>query len=102
MGVFYLLMNEFLLAHECFKKSQAIDPEYSAAWIGQAIIAETVEIAECIDLYGHAVELGLHVNISLHSIFIHICTYRFISLLKYERIYAYKHEYKIARVRLSI
>ena len=71
-------MNQFLLAHECFKKSQAIDPEYNAAWIGQAFIAETVEIADCIDLYGHAVELGLHVNISLHS---NLYTSRFISLI---------------------
>ena len=35
LGVFYLLNNEFILAHECFKKSQALDPEYSGAWIGQ-------------------------------------------------------------------
>ena len=35
LGVFYLLNNNFSLAHECFKKSQAIDPEYSVAWIGQ-------------------------------------------------------------------
>ena len=35
LGMFYLMKEEQLLAHECFKKSQAIDPEYSIAWIGQ-------------------------------------------------------------------
>ena len=37
LGVFYLLNENLKLAHECFKKSQAIDPEYSVAWIGQVI-----------------------------------------------------------------
>lgn len=62
LGVFYLLNEENKKAHECFKKSQALDPEYGVAWIGQAFIAETVNIEECIDLYRHAVELGLHVS----------------------------------------
>ena len=35
LGVFYLNCEEIELAHECFKKSQAIDPEYNIAWIGQ-------------------------------------------------------------------
>lgn len=35
LGVFYLIKDEIILAHECFKKSQAIDPEYNLAWIGQ-------------------------------------------------------------------
>ncbi len=35
LGVFYLLNEHLKLAHECFKKSQALDPEYSVAWIGQ-------------------------------------------------------------------
>lgn len=39
LGVFYLLHGrddkDSFLAHECFKKSQAIDPEYGEAWIGQ-------------------------------------------------------------------
>lgn len=60
LGVFYLINEDVRLAHECFKKSQAIDPEYSNAWIGQAFIAETVEIESCIDLYTHAVELALN------------------------------------------
>jgi superkiller protein 3 len=60
LGVFYLLNSEFQLAHECFKKSQALDPEYSVAWIGQAFIAETVDMEQCVDLYRHAVELMLH------------------------------------------
>jgi superkiller protein 3 len=35
LGVFYLIKDDFRLAHECFKKSQALDPEYNVAWIGQ-------------------------------------------------------------------
>ena len=42
MGVFYLENNQFKLAHECFKKSQALDPEYSAAWIGQVKLKEQI------------------------------------------------------------
>lgn len=63
LGVFYLINDDLRLAHECFKKSQAIDPEYSNAWIGQAFIAETVDIDQCIDLYRHAVELALNVSL---------------------------------------
>jgi len=96
LGIFYLLMNQFLLAHECFKKSQAIDPEYNAAWIGQAFIAETVDIADCIDLYGHAVELGLHVNISLHSIF-----YTLLCLYSHNCMHTYTFEYKNCVARVS-
>ena len=35
LGAFYLKQNEIKLALECFKKSQAIEPEYGVAWIGQ-------------------------------------------------------------------
>lgn len=38
LGVFYLIHDQTgdnFLAHECFKKSQALDPEYGEAWIGQ-------------------------------------------------------------------
>lgn len=38
LGVFYLINENLKLAHECFKKSQAIDPEYTVAWIGQVIL----------------------------------------------------------------
>jgi superkiller protein 3 len=38
LGIFYLMRDEHVLAHECFKKSQAIDPEYNVAWIGQVNI----------------------------------------------------------------
>ena len=40
LAVFYLLninSHDKFLAHQCFKKAQAIDPEYPLAWTGQVI-----------------------------------------------------------------
>lgn len=66
LGVFYLTNHNLKLANECFKKSQAIDPEFCVAWIGQAFIAETVDAEQSIDLYRHAVELINHVTLISH------------------------------------
>ena len=50
-------------AHEAFKSAQSLDPGYVAAWIGQALIAETVGHDDAMDLFRHTTELGFHVSI---------------------------------------
>jgi superkiller protein 3 len=35
LGIFYIINNEIKLAHNCLSMSQAVDPEYGVAWIGQ-------------------------------------------------------------------
>ena len=62
LGVLYLLHEDLRLAHECFKKAQALEPEYSIAWIGQAFIAQTVDREQSIDFFRHSAELMNHVS----------------------------------------
>ncbi|KAL9987357.1 hypothetical protein ACROYT_G001647 [Oculina patagonica] len=62
LGVLYLKHGKIELAHEAFKNSQALDPSYTAAWIGQASIAETIGSEEAMDLFRHTTELGSHVE----------------------------------------
>ena len=53
LGALYFQHGDLLLAHECFKKSQNIDPLNVAAWIGQANIAEQQSPSEAMDLFRH-------------------------------------------------
>lgn len=62
IGVYYLKIGNIKLAHECFKKAQAIDPDFNVSWIGQAFIAESIDIEQSVELYRHAVDLMHHVN----------------------------------------
>nr|XP_058948066.1 tetratricopeptide repeat protein 37-like [Pocillopora verrucosa] len=65
LGVLYLKHGKIELAHEAFKNSQALDPSYTAAWIGQATIAEIIGNEEAMDLFRHTTELGSHVEGSI-------------------------------------
>ncbi|CAH3018534.1 unnamed protein product [Porites evermanni] len=65
LGVLYLKHGKIEVAHEAFKNSQALDPSYTAAWIGQATIAEIIGNEEAMDLYRHTTELGSHVEGSI-------------------------------------
>ncbi|XP_020629636.1 tetratricopeptide repeat protein 37-like isoform X1 [Orbicella faveolata] len=65
LGVLYLKHGKIELAHEAFKNSQALDPSYTAAWIGQASIAEIIGSEEAMDLFRHTTELGSHVEGSI-------------------------------------
>ncbi|XP_068693840.1 tetratricopeptide repeat protein 37-like isoform X1 [Montipora foliosa] len=60
LGVLYMKHGKIELAHEAFKNSQALDPSYAAAWIGQATIAEIIGSDEAMDLFRHTTELGSH------------------------------------------
>lgn len=47
LGLFYLVQGDEELANQSFLKAQVIDPDWAAAWIGQATLA---------DLRGHVVD----------------------------------------------
>ncbi|XP_055874018.1 tetratricopeptide repeat protein 37-like [Biomphalaria glabrata] len=65
LGTFYLSKNNVELAYNAFKNAQSIDPTYVACWIGQAMIAETVQSNEAMDLFRHSSELGFNLESSL-------------------------------------
>ncbi|GAA5820347.1 hypothetical protein JCM11251_005586 [Rhodosporidiobolus azoricus] len=50
LGLFYLVHGDEDLANQAFLKAQVLDPDWTAAWIGQATLA---------DLAGHAVEASV-------------------------------------------
>ena len=60
LGALYLEHGRAELAHEAFKYAQSFDPTYVPAWIGQAMIAESIGHNETMDLFRHATELAYH------------------------------------------
>ena len=60
--VSYLFHGSYQLAHKAFSQAQAADPGYVQAWVGQALVAETIGNAEAMDLFRHACDLQYHVR----------------------------------------
>ncbi|CAG5092823.1 Similar to TTC37: Tetratricopeptide repeat protein 37 (Homo sapiens) [Cotesia congregata] len=60
LGTLYLHLGETFKANKAFSRAQRADPEYSNSWIGQGIIAESVDNKEAMDLFRHAIQLGYH------------------------------------------
>ncbi|KAF7996121.1 hypothetical protein HCN44_010377 [Aphidius gifuensis] len=60
LGTLYLYLNDPYMANTAFSRAQRADPDYNNSWIGQAIIAESIQRLEAMDLFRHAVELGYH------------------------------------------
>lgn len=59
LGLFYLVHGDQDLANQAFLKSQVLDPEWAAAWVGQATLADMAGHAvEASVLLEHAVSLG--------------------------------------------
>ncbi|XP_065910597.1 superkiller complex protein 3-like [Dysidea avara] len=58
LGVLYMRMNQIELAYKAFCNAQSADPTYSGAWIGQALVAETMGRIEKMDLFSHSTQLG--------------------------------------------
>lgn len=50
LGLFYLVHGDDDLANQAFLKAQVIDPDWAAAWVGQATLA---------DMAGHATEANV-------------------------------------------
>ncbi|KAJ2358612.1 Superkiller protein 3 [Coemansia erecta] len=51
LGFVYLAHNDVELANKAFARAQMLEPDLYAGWMGQALIAEHMESAECVDLY---------------------------------------------------
>ncbi|XP_033116341.1 tetratricopeptide repeat protein 37-like isoform X2 [Anneissia japonica] len=62
LGALYLKHDDIKMAHQAFKKSQSINPDYVQCWIGQAHIAESIQDHETMDLFRHTCELGSHIE----------------------------------------
>ncbi|XP_063995924.1 superkiller complex protein 3 [Diachasmimorpha longicaudata] len=60
LGTLYLYLGDPYKANEAFSKAQRADPEYKNSWIGQGLIAESVDRKEAMDLFRHATQLGYH------------------------------------------
>ncbi|XP_067002861.1 tetratricopeptide repeat protein 37 [Anabrus simplex] len=60
LGTIYLILGEIILANAAFRASQRIEPEYIEAWIGQALLAESIEHRDAMDLFRHTTSLGVH------------------------------------------
>ncbi|KAJ1752789.1 Superkiller protein 3 [Coemansia sp. RSA 1821] len=51
LGFLYLNYGDVELANKAFARAQMLEPDFYAGWLGQAIIAEQLGSAECVDLY---------------------------------------------------
>lgn len=61
LGVLYLKLNEIKLANQAFQRAQQSSPIYPNAWIGQAMIAESIcEEEEAVDLFRHCQQFDYH------------------------------------------
>ena len=59
LGLFYLVHSDEDLANQSFLKAQVIDPDWAAAWVGQATLADMAgHAAEASVLLEHAFTLG--------------------------------------------
>jgi hypothetical protein len=63
LGAFYLRHGNKELAHQAFAQAQAHDPSLSRAWVGQALVAESIGDEVTDDLFRHTVELSFEVCI---------------------------------------
>jgi superkiller protein 3 len=61
LGIFYLVHGDHDLANQALLKAQVIDPDWSAAWIGQASLAASAgHVNESATLFEHAFTLPGH------------------------------------------
>ena len=59
LGTLFLFQNEYQLANDAFTRAQSQDPDYTHAWIGQAILATLLgETIEARGLFTHAFEIS--------------------------------------------
>uniref|UniRef100_A0A914WE84 Tetratricopeptide repeat domain 37 n=1 Tax=Plectus sambesii TaxID=2011161 RepID=A0A914WE84_9BILA len=58
LGLLYLSNGMIDLAHEALSKAQDADPSLAASWCYQAIIADTVDHYDRVDLFRHTLQLS--------------------------------------------
>lgn len=60
LGVLYMELEQKYLANQAFRSAQRIDDNYVQCWIGQALLAESENHSETLDLFRHTTQLGFH------------------------------------------
>ncbi|XP_023171601.2 tetratricopeptide repeat protein 37 [Drosophila hydei] len=66
LGVLYIKLGDIRLANEAFKRAQQSSPIYPNAWIGQALVAETIgDQEEAFDLFRHCQQFEYHPEAAL-------------------------------------
>ncbi|XP_076257912.1 tetratricopeptide repeat protein 37 isoform X2 [Rhynchophorus ferrugineus] len=60
LGVLYLLKGDIKLANKAFSEGQRADPDYVSSWIGQALIAESMDHRDTMGLFRHSIQLDHH------------------------------------------
>ncbi|XP_017066147.1 tetratricopeptide repeat protein 37 [Drosophila eugracilis] len=66
LGVLYIKLNEIRLANDAFTRAQQSSPVYANAWIGQAMVAETIgDREEAFDLFRHCQQFDYHPEAAL-------------------------------------
>ena len=50
------------LAHQAFSNAQSACPDQTEAWVGQALVAESIGDSEAMDLFRHSTLLSYHVS----------------------------------------
>ena len=58
----FSLTHTHKLAHQAFRNAQSLEPDYVQAWIGQALVAESIGHSDSMDLFRHTTELAYHVS----------------------------------------
>lgn len=53
------------LAHEALMSAQSADPDHVEAWVGQAMVAESIASPEAMDLFRHSSQLGYNVSMTI-------------------------------------
>ena len=57
-----VLLSCYQLAHQAFRNAQSLEPGFVQAWIGQALVAESIGHSDSMDLFRHSTELAYHVS----------------------------------------
>ncbi|KAH8314396.1 hypothetical protein KR059_005330 [Drosophila kikkawai] len=66
LGVLYVKLGQVRMANEAFTRAQQSSPIYANAWIGQAMVAETIgDREEAFDLFRHCQQFEYHPEAAL-------------------------------------
>ncbi|GLH08653.1 Tetratricopeptide repeat protein 37 [Gryllus bimaculatus] len=60
LGTIYFKLKEIKMANDAFRAAQRTDPTYIQGWLGQAMLAESVNHEDTMDLFRHTTSLAVH------------------------------------------
>ncbi|KAJ1652869.1 Superkiller protein 3 [Dispira simplex] len=70
LGYLYLVHGETVLANKAFGRAQSASPDYASAWIGQALLAQTLNVKEeALELFYHTFILSEGTNLEVNRLF---------------------------------